>query len=1519
MDTPKLSSVPQRLSRRLSPFSTSSSPLRSPTAQRIPDDLLADLSPATTLEAFTSPSGKLRESIEAATPVERAFGIRATLASKKIQEWVDELSAWPWPQAPGPEGFELPSAKQRKMVYNPDERQPRSGYPEPKHEEIDPSEYMGSLPTQDALAYEVRVEEIQEDMDDLNVEEIKRTVLNNFFSASSRPSSSSSSSNTLAPPPFITSYTKMDDFTAVVAATVLQALPNLSRLMRLMDVWSTRLSVLRKIAPLMLMLDDAEVALKSGWQAIHVPEDQHSGGQSEQHLERAAFEIMRNVLQDKVTKLGQDLDRMLDRLEGREDTLPDHWLDRMEAIETNYGNWVVSGDRKVREGEWARMALRKKEEAEKLRVEEEAREVASLQAEKSRTEQEEKRKLGVEAMRLKAELARKEKEEALRIEREFQEEVAQLEQERVQRIIDEERQLQKDAQAQSAEIAKQKALRDAEQIDVRELFESKVGEHPKPASAGDQPERLSRIIVFDGVPYSSDDKATSAIRGMHGLDGNSESKFAEPDFFDLESTPKVDCTRERASMTGEDSTLEQNLATRPGDKIQPHSPESAASKDKWMITQDLMLGLSGGAVLDKTTEARLARKFGTKSEADVPETKKWASINEDMVVRNAAFREQHNLQPPRNQRRSKFSEFDGTDDWNQEDEESDTCKDLQDTTDKTSDQKLSTGQDQPPSPVQQFKDQSPPGPVDDVFPSRSRSPSSPSRAALSRNTSMRNSPQLNRRLSLPPSTTNRLRSDSSGSWISSPLVPDDVWSRRKSKSSDREQVESPAVSNSSMVQTDHQEKIPQVDGDSGVSKRILSSPELETTTSLFNQTIPPKRHSRNISLISEYSISQPSPEIQEAEPKEYFRHQSLITTPSKTSKNGKIAPAFSISPTMIVGEVMPTLASSNSSVDQSDFEPQSSVASLDGANESILHNHELGDYDECYSPSINNLSPASEQTPCSPIRNPNDSSGKSLVSTPTGEELSPPALQLRLPRPAQDVPEVVPLQPHLQMQVAPTLGEDVPRASESRHSTTICHGLECNCTCPHCSEQSRKFSDQTVKTIPENLWKSEVKKSRADSFSLDMPPLENPDTIHSSSVADRMIVTKSSPIIRPNQTTVVADIPPTTDVTADTVPVAETPLISNLDIAHPIGSSQKKGVTTDDQIQAQLSSLLASIPTNIKLSDEAAADTPPPSRFSASSQNDSLKVGKTRRSLPSFVRPSSSLSTRSPSSLSIRSATPAFTLQPATKHAAHRNGTHPEIRVYHLSRHGDAPIKLHIRRVGEGGERLMVRTGGGWADLGEYLTAYISHHGRRIASGLGEDKVEVENLGAGMRSVSSSSAATIRARTSAAGGRESPGPSRPGSVLGMDRPVSSLYVRKTRRSVGEYSEHPSTPQQHGTPPSTKLHTSNETPDSNQSESRPVSRMSWTGSPEGRSQSVRGHGDRMVGEQGARAGSMGGLGGLGLAGPNSRTKDIGRDELEWVRSTTEKVRIASAEKERAKEGKKDNGGRFGEEKRRLFKS
>ncbi|KAF1812573.1 hypothetical protein P152DRAFT_458405 [Eremomyces bilateralis CBS 781.70] len=53
-----------------------------------------------------------------------------------------------------------------------------------------------------------------------------------------------------------------------------------------------------------------------------------------------------------------------------------------------------------------------------------------------------------------------------------------------------------------------------------------------------------------------------------------------------------------------------------------------------------------------------------------------------------------------------------------------------------------------------------------------------------------------------------------------------------------------------------------------------------------------------------------------------------------------------------------------------------------------------------------------------------------------------------------------------------------------------------------------------------------------------------------------------------------------------------------------------------------------------------------------------------------------------------------------------------DIRLYHLHRPGTSapPLKLHIRRIGD---RVMVRVGGGWADLGAYLQNYIEHHGRR--------------------------------------------------------------------------------------------------------------------------------------------------------------------------------------------------------------
>lgn len=267
----------------------------------------------------------------------------------------------------------MPVAKRRKMG-DTQRRESSNRFERHGSRDVEDPEYMGSLLADDVDRFEVRVEEINQDMEALDVESIKRQVLDTHFSARSRPSSSSS--NAPMPSPF-SSYTKMDDFTAIVTATVLQALPNLSKLMRLMDVWSIRLAVLTKVPPLLWALDFAEEALKSGWGVLET-----ANGGEDQELTRENFEIMKNTLQDRVTTLGQDLDYMLDTLEGREDTLPDAWLDRMESIEDGYGKWVVSVDRHIRQVEWEKMARARKEAEDARRAAEmEAAEEARRQAE----------------------------------------------------------------------------------------------------------------------------------------------------------------------------------------------------------------------------------------------------------------------------------------------------------------------------------------------------------------------------------------------------------------------------------------------------------------------------------------------------------------------------------------------------------------------------------------------------------------------------------------------------------------------------------------------------------------------------------------------------------------------------------------------------------------------------------------------------------------------------------------------------------------------------------------------------------------------------------------------------------------------------------------------------------------------------------------------------------------------------------------------------------------------------------
>ncbi|KAI1774180.1 hypothetical protein F4818DRAFT_75379 [Hypoxylon cercidicola] len=335
--------------------SSSQSPARP--QHRLGDDLLSQLSPNVAVDALRSPTGALKICMDQASASEQAFAMKAAIASKKIREWLEEVSGWLWPRNSGSAGFEMSPAKRRKLSQS--EAQGADTKGKLAESDLTPdSEYLGSLPAAVVDHYEKRVEQIQLDLDDLDLEEIKSQVLHNHIFPLSRPGSPFSESGRSATSTSM--FAKLEDLTAVVTAITVQALPNLSRLSRLLNTWSVRLLVLRKVPLLLKMITDAQVTLRSGWSAIESAEanltesnghEENNGEEEPSGLSRKDFEVMKRVIQQKVTKPGRALDYMLDLLEGSSDTLPDDWLDEMEALERDYALWETTAEHKVRMGE----------------------------------------------------------------------------------------------------------------------------------------------------------------------------------------------------------------------------------------------------------------------------------------------------------------------------------------------------------------------------------------------------------------------------------------------------------------------------------------------------------------------------------------------------------------------------------------------------------------------------------------------------------------------------------------------------------------------------------------------------------------------------------------------------------------------------------------------------------------------------------------------------------------------------------------------------------------------------------------------------------------------------------------------------------------------------------------------------------------------------------------------------------------------------------------------------------------
>ncbi|KAJ4368900.1 hypothetical protein N0V83_005982 [Neocucurbitaria cava] len=303
---------------------------------------LRDLSPETTLRAFTQQpmpfdttqdEYKILSCIDALTAAERDLGARVAKAAQRLKSWCAEIEQWGWSGT-----FEQPSAEVREQRRRSLELRIREHVPDADlTKTLRPLEYWGSLLSDEVEQHEARLDDIEEEMLKLDVEELKEHVLDMHPAGRSRPSSAGYEAARQ-------NYKLMDDFSFLITQTLLSALPHHAQLKHRLHTWTARVSILREAPRYLSELETAQKAMRLGWDAIEPPTNTSDPAFVQW---KEAVDTISGVLQDKVSDLGRRLDRMLDTLEGREDCLPDNWIDVFEDIEGDYGRWAHDSRRRV--------------------------------------------------------------------------------------------------------------------------------------------------------------------------------------------------------------------------------------------------------------------------------------------------------------------------------------------------------------------------------------------------------------------------------------------------------------------------------------------------------------------------------------------------------------------------------------------------------------------------------------------------------------------------------------------------------------------------------------------------------------------------------------------------------------------------------------------------------------------------------------------------------------------------------------------------------------------------------------------------------------------------------------------------------------------------------------------------------------------------------------------------------------------------------------------------------------------
>ncbi|RKF59839.1 hypothetical protein OnM2_056003 [Erysiphe neolycopersici] len=1424
-------------------------PSRPFTLQRaLSNDILFDLDPSRTLEALTSSSGSLSTVNEDVTPSERAFGIRAVIACKSIKEWLEELTNWTWPKTEGLTGFEKSPTNERGLPTS--------------HETLDEAadlnsgpylKYIGCLTESQISMYESRINQISDAMEDLRVDEIKRQVLDTHFSSKSRPSSSCSSvplSKFLS----LESYSKINDFTAIITASILQALPRLSKLVRLMEIWRVRICVLWKMPAFFVALEDTEIALKSGWNAIKNIEN---GTDIEictksKVISRETFDVIRYILQEKVMTLGQRLDFMLNMLEGSQDTIPDSWLARMEDIEEDYGEWVVAGERQVRRGQWLTDtevgSVDKIEETKIERISSSTSEQEALRAIKQPllysteiADSENISELKIpEATRKSIERLAESKNFPTDMMSEISKSHSTIEMNSTETDVGKRSQERYEISKELSSL-KQKHLRlytsilTVEKIDkdIEESNESQISESLTSASI-----RKKQLTVPDKKDYyfeqpeqlelNSSGKISSSTLGSNQseIDFDSENiiKTLSHDITDIVDSQTRDSRFSSPLQTYSSKNKESNVACRPmalevsedkrlyldGSSDCFEKPDSNFSE----VDELQNLSRTSNHVIDE--RCSLASNVNGNVTND--------SISHKSVNRKRIFVDE-------------IDDIDFSDATERNEKKSVDC----------SKKSIITPNSHP------------------TFDGNFEGISSTELIKTHLNCQAKNDYPTN-------------------SSIKNVVEPYDI--------SKESYVSLPVFctdgSSESCFATSYKSKNRDIKNSSGTklsSKLYHRKRSISLPSEILNSIVPSEANPK-ASKASITHSAHPSLELR----KHMEPHNTINMVPSsvdvffldkagleytlKVPLDGKITYTNN---NLIISNIC-------SSIDISAL----CIVTLEGCVPSLAlgfpGNYSVIPPQPIFSVYYRGIAPNVIQN------SPPKLDFNSVLETNRHETASITAYSNEFVAKAYSHAWKLP-----SPTVYPVFMEKSSSPPNASSGDSLCQDIDLG---PNCNNY-QNISIPDNKNIPPSNYDTLEHHLTHDYSGMQLSyPKASTEISDNTSPSLNGSPASDKTVIRPlfqkdEQFSLSGQIDFMRDISFDVTP-PDSPLLrtqkcrsisfgshSLKPLTPLLESTQQKtnssspakteslGIAKgnkNDQFQRQISSLLKTMPSLIYLTPQSEPKT---------LNSQSVRPKGSRRSLTPH-----SQTTSLPNNFSnSQTSTPLYTLVPAnakvTARSKHHNNS--EIRIYHLSRsNGEAPIKLFVRLVGEHGERVMVRVGGGWADLGEYLREFASHHGRLTVT----DTVRIHEA-----PTRKSSANTLRSSSVCREGEYSSPYPRPRSVI-EQRPRSSLEIPKTRRSTGmsnlgflencsrnSMSRCPSTPV-----PNTKVNNF-ETPPSGTSSNGTVastsitsdrsSRMSWN-------------------EEDFN---------LGLAGPRSKKMSISERDQEWIESMKEKVRMASAEKDR----------------------